>query len=561
MLRSRYRRIIFFFARLLSSLIFWDLLLPRLGFREKARRTRPQRLRKSAARMRNMAIDMGGVMIKVGQFLSSRVDVLPQEFTSELAGLQDEVPEVKFEHIRVVAEQEFGRPLSEIYTTFEQTPVAAASLGQVHRAKLRLVQENHNLNDNPNQSGELVDVVVKIQRPNIEKIIATDLAALNTVGKWIQRYPPIRKRVNVPALLEEFSRTLYEEIDYLAEGRNAEIFGQNFEEYPGVRVPAVIWSHTTKRVLTLEDVVGIKITDYEAIDAAGIDRREVASRLLDTYLKQIFIDGFFHADPHPGNLFVSAKTGADGSSWVLTFVDFGMVGRMTQQLRGGMRELVIGVGTRDAPRVVKAYEQLGVLLPGADVALIERAEAEVFNRFWGKSMSELQQVDMAEMRAFAREFRGLLYDLPFQIPQDIIFLGRTVGILSGICTGLDADFNIWVHLEPFAQKLILEDLSNGQNWLDELSLMARRLWGLPMRFDAMLGKMERGEFVVKDTELSKRVELLESALRRMPLAVVLAAVFISGVQLWIAGQWVLATAFFAIALVLIIWLILTRRNP
>ena len=157
-------------------------------------------------------------------------------------------------------------------------------------------------------------VVVKVQRPNIEKIIATDLAAIRTVGGWIKRYPPIRKRANIPGLITEFTRVLYEEIDYLAEGKNAEIFAANFSNDPGVLVPKVIWTHTTKRVLTLEDVRAIKITDYDEITAAGISRSEVAGRLLNTYLKQIFEDGFFHADPHPGNLFVKPLDKTDDGS-------------------------------------------------------------------------------------------------------------------------------------------------------------------------------------------------------------------------------------------------------
>jgi predicted unusual protein kinase regulating ubiquinone biosynthesis (AarF/ABC1/UbiB family) len=240
-------------------------------------------------------------MIKVGQFLSTRVDVLPQEITGELAGLQDEVPPDDFADIRRVAEAEFGLPLEEKYCDFSQTPLAAASLGQVHKAKVSSI---------PNQPEPAFteegsqDVVVKIQRPGIEAIIDTDLAALRTVGSWLHRYPPIRRRADIPALLNEFTRILYEEVDYEAEGRNAETFAVNFQGEDGVRVPGVVWSHSTRRVLTLQNVWGIKITDYEAISAAGIDRREVASRLLDTYLKQIFEDGFFHAD-HTRNLFVS----------------------------------------------------------------------------------------------------------------------------------------------------------------------------------------------------------------------------------------------------------------
>jgi predicted unusual protein kinase regulating ubiquinone biosynthesis (AarF/ABC1/UbiB family) len=234
MLRARYRRIVFFFARTLVGLIIWELILPHLGMRNTVARNRPRRLRRIAGSFRSMAIDMGGVMIKVGQFLSSRVDILPIEITDELKGLQDEVPPEDFDDIRRVAESEYQSTLSEMFAQFEITPLAAASLGQVHRARLRQSPSRTNDTNTTNDfvSGYWgVDVVVKIQRPNIENIIATDLAALRTVGKWLHRYRPIRLRANTPALLNEFSRILYEEIDYLAEGRNAETFVVNFRSH------------------------------------------------------------------------------------------------------------------------------------------------------------------------------------------------------------------------------------------------------------------------------------------------------------------------------------------
>ena len=369
MIRSRYRRIVFFFGRVIFNFILWDLFLPRIGLRSWARRTRPERMRRSASAFRSLAIQMGGVMIKVGQFLSTRVDVLPEEITVELAGLQDEVPPVNFDEIREVAELEFSLPLNTKYASFEEIPLAAASLGQAHRATIKVKDD-----------ADIQHVVVKIQRPDIENIIMTDLAALRTVGNWLKRYRPISRRADVPALLEEFTRILYEEIDYLAEGRNAETFAVNFEGQTDIRVPQVYWTHTTKRVLTLEDVWAIKITDYDEISAAGIDRGEVATRLLNTYLQQIFEDGFFHADPHPGNLFINPLP-ADGEGvsnngkhdWQLTFVDFGMVGHVPPNLKLGLREMLIGVGTQDAHKVVQSYQTLGVLLPSADMELLEKA--------------------------------------------------------------------------------------------------------------------------------------------------------------------------------------------
>ncbi|HEY3476702.1 MAG TPA: AarF/UbiB family protein, partial [Anaerolineales bacterium] len=350
-LRARYRHIMAFFARATASFIFWEIVLPRIGLRAIARRTRSRRLTQIAAQFRALAIRMGGVMIKVGQFLSARADVLPVEITEELSGLQDEVPPENFEAIRALAEAELGAPLEESFERFESEPLAAASLGQVHRARLRTDEDGFR------------DVVVKIQRPFIEQLIDVDFSALHRVAGWMIRYGPIRRRADVRALVAELEGTVQREIDYLSEGANAETFRQNFAEARRIRVPRVVWSRTTKRVLTLENVYAIKITDYDAITAAGIDRAEVAKVLFKAYLKQIFEDGFFHADPHPGNLFVTPRPAIEENevNWQLTFVDFGMAGRVPEHLSDGLREMMIGVGTRNAARVVASYQTLGVL--------------------------------------------------------------------------------------------------------------------------------------------------------------------------------------------------------
>ncbi|MCI0521326.1 MAG: AarF/UbiB family protein [Chloroflexi bacterium] len=565
MIRNRYRRITGFFAPLLLKFAFWDLLLPRLGLRRWAAQTRPARLRKAALAFRQLAVRMGGVLIKVGQFLSTRVDVLPAELTEELAGLQDEVPAEKFEDIRRVAESEYGMSLGEKFYRFEEQAMAAASLGQVHRACISPAA--------PGGDGDCAyDVVVKVQRPNIEAIITTDLAAINTVGRWLQRYEPIRRRADIPALLGEFARILLEEIDYLAEGRNAETFAANFKDDPRVRVPQVIWTHTTRRALTLENVMAIKITDYQAITAANIDRAEVASRLLDTYLKQIFTDGFFHADPHPGNLFVSPRVEhARGlkwldeedktSGWQLTFIDFGMVGRVPPHTKEGLRELLIGVGTQDSARVVKAYKMLDILLPEADLELIEKAEARVFEQFWGKSMSELRNYDMRDAHQFAEEFRDLIRSMPFQVPQDFIFLGRTVGILSGMCTGLDPEFNVWTHLAPFAQQLIAEEARSGAAfWLDEIKTRLGAALSIPLKMDAILAKLERGEIAVRSPELGRQISRLEASMRQLAGAVLFAAFLLGGVQLYLGGQALLAGGLALAAALSLGWALLAARR-
>jgi predicted unusual protein kinase regulating ubiquinone biosynthesis (AarF/ABC1/UbiB family) len=564
MIRRRYRRIVAFFARLLLSFAFWDLFLPRVGLRRWSHRTRPERLSQSARAFRGLAVQLGGVMIKVGQFLSARVDVLPIEITEELAGLQDEVPPEAFSDIRHVVESEFGVPLAERYAHFEEQPLAAASLGQVHRARLHPETLSEPLADSSSPVDQLFDVVVKVQRPNIENIIATDLAALRTVGNWLQRYRPISRRADVPALLAEFTRVLYEEIDYLAEGRNAEIFAANFKDDEGVKVPRVVWTHTTRRTLTLEDVLAIKITDYEAITAAGIDREEVATRLLDTYLRQIFEDGFFHADPHPGNLFVAPLTQITVDKpvpWQLTFVDFGMVGRVPPHTREGLRELLIGVGTQDASRVVKAYQMLGVLLPGADLELLEKMEAKAFEQFWGKNMSELTHIDTQQIRQFASEFRELIYSMPFQVPQDFIFLARCVGILSGMCTGLDPLFNVWNSLAPFAQKLVAEESRLGMDiLLEEIKTYFRSLVSLPVKMDTILTKLERGDVAVRVPEVDRRVMRLERVVHQLVASIIFTGLILSGMLLYLAGSSPLWQILLMGAGLSLVWVIVTGRR-
>lgn len=553
-LRARYRHIMGFFTRAAASFIFWELVLPRLGLRTVTRRTRSARFQQIAAQFRAMAIRMGGVMIKVGQFLSARLDILPPEITGELSGLQDEVPAEDFAAIRELAEAELGVPLEEAFERFEPDPLAAASLGQVHRARLR--------SDAP--EAELYqDVVVKIQRPFIDQLIEVDFSALRRFGGWLQLYEPIRRRVDVRALIEELATTVHREIDYLAEGKNAETFGVNFARRKRIHLPRVAWSRTTKRVLTLENVYAIKVTDYDAITAAGIDRAEVAEVLFDIYLKQIFEDGFFHADPHPGNLFVTPLPATKGKkvNWQLTFVDFGMVGAVPENLRDGLREMLIGVGTRDAARLVQAYQTLGVLLPSADLKLIEEAEAQMFDRFWGMSMSELRKISHREMHQFAMQFRGLLYSMPFQVPHNLLLLGRTVAILSGMCTGLNPNFNLWTQLAPYAQKMVSEEgLSNWEVWLDEIGDLVRELAALPARTGRVLTRLERGDLNVNMPQVNRQIYHLEGAVNRLVGSVVFTAFLLGGALLYRGGDAMLGYVFWGFSAIALLWMLFLSRG-
>jgi predicted unusual protein kinase regulating ubiquinone biosynthesis (AarF/ABC1/UbiB family) len=354
--------------------------------------------------------------------------------------------------------------------------------------------------------------------------------------------------------MTEFSRTLWEEVDYLAEADNARRFGELFRDDPEVRIPEVHEEYTTVRVLTLEDVYFTKITDYAAVEALGVDLAEVAERLFRIYLWQIFVVGFFHADPHPGNLFVEPL---EPDGWRLVFVDFGMVGHITPEAKQGMRDLAIAIGTRNLDRLMQAYQRLGVLLPGADIERIRQAEAALFDRVWGKSMRELVRTHPQEMRQFAKEFRDVMYEMPFQVPEDMIFLGRCVSILSGMCTGLNPEFNLFEGLQPFAEQLLSEE---GGDWLNEifglLIEQARALSTLPTRVDATLAKIERGEVLVTmkvTPDLERQLKTLTRSVDRVVGAIIFAALALIGSMLYVSGERSISAVALCMALLLMVW--------
>ncbi|WP_314502540.1 AarF/UbiB family protein [uncultured Microbacterium sp.] len=521
-MRARYRRITRFAALYLAQTWWFELFLPRIGLAAVSARGRGARLQRFARRFHALAVDLGGLMIKVGQFMSSRLDVLPPEITKELEGLQDEVPPVPFEAIRALAEAELGVPLERAYTFVDPIPLAAASLGQAHRATLS--------DDDALQTG-LRDVVIKIQRPGIDQVVDVDLRALRRVGDWLSRIRLVSDRVDAPALVEEFAATSLEEIDYLNEAANAERFERDFAGDGRVSVPAIVWERTTRRVLTLEDVTAIKINDVDGLRAAGIDPAEVAIEFASVMFDQLFKDGFFHADPHPGNIFVTPHEPAveGGRAWHLTFIDFGMMGEVPPGLRRGLRRVLIAAASRDGKGMVDGIREVGVLLPSADTAELERAMTKLFARFGGMGFAELQEVDPREFRAFAIEFGDVVRSLPFQFPENFLLIIRAMSLVSGNCSSLNPAFNIWDAVEPYAGQLIRQEGGNvvqafGRQTVSVVGTVAR----LPQRLDDLTTRIEQGRVSVQNPRLERRIGSLERTARRVLSAVLFAALFIGG---------------------------------
>ncbi len=475
--RQRYSSVRKFFIRVFLHLIFWDIILNRPVLRW-FRKNPTQRWQKISRSYRHLAIEMGGVLIKLGQFLSVRVDVLPREVTNELIGLRDEIPAEQSASIISQIEEDFARPITKIFEWFSPVPMGAASLGQVHLARLA---EDH------------TEVVVKVLRPGIDILVETDLAAISLAISWLKRYRRVSRRVDLEWLIEEFSRVTRAELDLAAEGKNAERFAQDFADDPGVYIPRIFWDYCAPRTLTMENVSYIKVSDLPKISSTGINPADVAKKIYNFYLQQIFETHFVHADPHPGNIFIKplpTKTERElglskfvPETWSnikvdrpfqLVFVDFGMVTEIPSRLQSALREYVIGVGTRDAFRIVQSYVQAGTLLPGADLKRLEEVHQALLNRFWGANARQMKGVVLAEAESLMREYRDVIYDAPFQFQADMLFAARAVAILSGIATNLDETFDPWQEIVPFAERLAAKELRlNWQEFLKEVFTLSQ----------------------------------------------------------------------------------------
>ncbi|TMD37963.1 MAG: AarF/ABC1/UbiB kinase family protein [Chloroflexi bacterium] len=434
------------------------------------------------------AIKLGVLMIKLGQFLSSRADLLPEQALAALSSLQDEVPPAPFSHVVSVLETELGKPVEQVFSVLERKCTAAASLGQVHKAVLA-------------STGE--EVAVKVQRPNIDQLVSMDLSTLKFVIWVINRFVDTSEFIDLMAVYREFKRTVYEEIDYVTETANAKRFKEMFKDDPSIYIPGVYEDYTTRRVLVLEWIDGIKINDYAAIEAAGVSRLEVAKRTVRAYFYQFFNEGFFHADPHPGNIFVLPEGKADkkvtvSEGPVIAFVDFGMVGSLTKNMKKSLKELFLSFVSRDSRALVRALNKLGFIGEGANMAAMERGVSLMMEQYYGMTLGEARDMDIPEV---AQDVENMLYGQPFQIPAQFAFTGRAIGVLVGVTTGLSPDFNFVEIATPYARKFLGLDAEGAgetlQDIFNQVLETGRILLTLPRSLEQVITKLETGQIEVK----------------------------------------------------------------
>lgn len=443
--------------------------------------------------------DLGTTFIKLGQILSTREDLVPPTYVAELSKLRAEVPPVPVDEIIAVIEDSFGRPLDELFSEFDRTPLAAASIGQVHAARL------------PGGT----PVVVKVQKPGIDAQVEEDLAILRQLAHFAQRRAPLGEVYDLVSLVDEFGWTLWTELDYLREGQNAEQFRRNFADNDEVVIPIVYWEWTNKRVITLERIDGIHVDDLACLDAAGIDRVALAQRAANLILEQVFVHRFFHADPHPGNFVVLP----DGR---IAAFDFGMVGRVDDRTRDALLAMIGAVQSRDAEAVVDALTRLWIIRHGSDRAALRRDIQHLLDRYAGLSLQDysLQEVFQDVMSLVRRRW--------LQIPAELSLLLKTLVMYEGIGRRLDPAFNPVEVAAPYVRRAVLERYL-PQSWLPDLLAMGddalRLAVEMPRRVDRLLTRAEQGdlEVAMRVVDMEEMLRLGQALVNRVVVAILTAA--------------------------------------
>ncbi len=461
------------------------------------------------AHFRQALEELGPTFVKLGQVLSTRPDLLPPDYIAELARLQDKVPPVPWEEIYQVLSSELHAQPESIFRAINPKPMAAASLGQVHDALL--------------PGGDRV--VIKIQRPNILRTIETDLQILQDVARYAQLYTPLGRFYNLEEIASEFSETLHAELDYRREGHNADRFRANFAHERGVYIPRVYWEFSTERVLVLEHISGIKIDHVAALDAAGHDRKQLTHHAATLIIKQVLEDGFFHADPHPGNLIVM-QNGAIG------VMDFGMVGYISDQDRVDLIRIYTVAIQMDAGGVVDELVHIGAAQPETDRRTLARDINIILRRYYGRPLQEINASKVIN------EVRPIVFEHRLQLPSNFWLLAKSLVMMEGVGRRLDPDFDIFAFSKPYVKNLLMQAVLPNRRWL-EGAMRRGMVWGdlldtLPRTGKMLLERLERREPLLLSLD-ERSLNRLDHLVTRMVLSLIITGMII-GLGLVIPGS-------------------------
>lgn len=497
------------------------------------------RLGSPGVRLRRALEELGPTFVKLGQLLSTRRDLVPPDIASELSLLQDRVETVPFDQIRLRVEEQLGQPLEKCFRVFDAEPVAAASIGQVHRA----------------ERFDGVEVAVKVRRPGIEEVVEVDLDILHDLAAMVEeRFHP--EMIRPRELVEEFARTLRMEMDYVREGRHMERFRRMFADEPRIHIPQVFWDQTTEQVLTMEFVRGVKITDLEALDRMGVDRAELANLGAWAFLYQVMFHGIFHGDPHPGNMFVEP-------GGTLAVLDFGQVGRLDEELMAALADLFMAIINRDSERIVQTLIRIGVTEGEVDRRRFKADMEALIDRYYGLTLRDLEVGPiLSEALEIARRHR-------VRLPSDFALLGKAVLTVEGTGKLLYPDFNVLTIGEPFARELVARRWSPEavvRRAARDLYQYGEMLAGIPDRLDKVLAAAQAGQLEIRYRHqgLEKLIHRIDVVGNRIAAGIVIASLVIGssliiqtgrGPLLW--GVPMLGLLGFGCAALFGIWLVIS----
>lgn len=472
-----------------------ELKLPRRKRAEEEKTRIP-----APVRARLVLEELGPTFIKFGQILSMRPDLIPIEFVEEFKKLQDMVPGFGHGDVELQIKKELGAPVKELFDSFNKEPLAAASIAQVHNAVL---------------DGE--DVVIKVQRPQIEDIIEADLDILFNLARLITKHIPESRLYDPVGIVEEFAKTIRKELDFTVEARNAEKFKRNFADDPTVYIPNIHWGLTSKRILTMEAIQGTKISDLdEELDEET--RKRLSENIARSYMKQILVDGFFHGDPHPGNIFIT-------DSEFIAFMDFGIMGRVDDYMKEKLANLFIGIIQRDTEKIVDEFLDIGIVSDETAIPEFKSDISDLIEEYYGTSLKQVEiSTMMNEVMKTALKHR-------IRIPANFSLLIKALVTMEGICRELNPDFNLTETSKPFVESLVAERIHLGRiinRFMGNISEFNELVTVIPRRLNQILSKLQEGKLVI-DLEhkgLNRVISELDTASNRLSVSLIISAIIV-----------------------------------